>query len=50
MSTVKVKALRTFEHGAIYVKKDATASIPADLAKELAKGPRPAVELIKEKA
>ncbi len=49
MTTTKVKVLRTFQHGDIYAVKGSTTEIPADLAKELAKGKKPAVEILKEK-
>ena len=50
MKTVKVKFLRTVQHGELYQVKGSTASIPEALASELAKGPKPAVEIVKEKA
>jgi hypothetical protein len=49
-TTVKVKALRTVHHGEIYIPKGTTGELPEALAKELVKGKRPAVEIIKEKS
>ncbi len=50
MITTKVKVLRTVHRGELYLLPGTTREIPADLAKELAKGKSPAVEILKEKA
>jgi hypothetical protein len=48
-TTVKVKVLRTVQHGELYLTPGTTRDIPAELAKEWAKGKKPAIEIIKEK-
>jgi hypothetical protein len=50
MNTTTVKVLRLVQHGALYLKPGTTAEIPTELAKEWAKGKKPAVEILKEKA
>jgi hypothetical protein len=51
MKTVKVNVLRNVQHGSLYLTKGSkSVECPEDLARELAKGPRPAVEIVKEKA
>ncbi len=50
MNNVKVKVLRTFQHGDHYATKGQNGvEIPQDLAEQLAKGKKPAVEIIKAK-
>lgn len=50
MNTVKVKVLRTFQHSDIYATKgQSNVELPQDLAEQLAKGKKPAVEIIKAK-
>lgn len=45
----KVKVLRNFRHGDIRGLKGKVIDLPPDLAANLAKGAKPAVEIVKEK-
>lgn len=50
METVTVNVLRTTHHGELYlIKGEKGREIPADLAKQLAKGKKPAIEIVKGK-
>jgi hypothetical protein len=51
MKTVKVNVLRNAQRGDLYLTKGSkNVDCPEDLALQLAKGARPAVEIIKGKA
>lgn len=46
---IKVKVLRTTQHGELYLVKGEDREIPVELAKRLSVGAKPAVKLVGKK-